>query len=149
MTEKAQQLTLRLVKHFEGFRSAPYQCSAKVWTIGYGTTRLPSGSRVTSSTSMVGERTAEEWAAADLRRRARVVRRLVRVPLDDGQVAALVDFAYNLGTGALKASTLRRKLNRGDYEGASREFRKWVWAGGRKLRGLVRRRSAEKKIFGP
>lgn len=147
MTEKAAKLTLDLVRRFEGFRAAPYQCSAKVWTIGYGSTRDPAGRRITQATPSIGRDVAQDWATADLQRRARITRRLVRVRLTDGQMAALTDFTYNLGSGALKASTLRQKLNRGDYEGASREFRKWVFAGGRRLRGLVRRRAAEKTLF--
>ena len=137
---------MTLLKPFEGFRATPYRCSAQVWTIGYGTTRL-NGAPVTMTTPAVDEETAERWAMEDLEGRLRAVHRLVAVPLRPRQEAALIDFCYNLGTGALKASTLRAKLNRGDYDGAAGEFRKWVFAGGRRLRGLVRRRAAEKRMF--
>jgi lysozyme len=76
------------------------------------------------------------------------VDRLCPVPLSEGQRAALIDFAFNLGAGNLQASTLRKMTNRGDMEGAAREFPKWVYAGGVKLPGLVRRRAAEAEIFG-
>ena len=144
--EEAIELAMALVKPFEGFRAAPYQCSARVWTIGYGTTRV-NGAPVNIDTPEVDEPTAEQWAKEDLEWRLRAVRRLVVVPLRPRQEAALIDFCYNLGTGALKASTLRSKLNRGDYEGAAGEFRRWVFAGGRRLRGLVKRRAAEKRMF--
>lgn len=60
---------------------------------------------------------------------------------------ALVSFTFNLGGGALQRSTLRRKVNREEHEDVPREFLRWVWAGGRKLRGLVRRREAEALLY--
>jgi lysozyme len=75
------------------------------------------------------------------------VLRHIRVPLEDGQFNALCSFVFNLGSGALQSSTLRRKINRGDYIGAANEFPRWVYAGGRKLKGLVRRREHERLMF--
>ena len=77
----------------------------------------------------------------------RTVDRLIKVDLNQGQYDALVSFAYNLGGGALASSSLRRILNRGNYPGAERQFKRWVFAGGRKLRGLVKRRAAEAELF--
>jgi GH24 family phage-related lysozyme (muramidase) len=71
------------------------------------------------------------------------VLRLIQVPLDDGQFDALVSFTFNLGAGALQRSTLRRKVTREEHEKAPAEFRRWVWADGHKLAGLVRRRETE------
>ena len=68
---------------------------------------------------------------------------LIRVPPEDGRFDALSSFAFNLGAGALQRSTLRRKVNREEHDAVPAEFRRWVWAGGRKLAGLVRRRRAE------
>ena len=82
-----------------------------------------------------------------MRRFERSVLRLINVPLEDGQFDALVSFAYNLGGGALQRSTLRKKVNREHHELVPREFRKWVYAGGCKLRGLVRRRNAEADLY--
>ena len=65
------------------------------------------------------------------------------MPLSDGRFDALTWFAFNLGAGALQRSTLRRKVNREEHDAVPREFRRWVWVGGRKLKGLVRRREAE------
>ncbi len=71
------------------------------------------------------------------------VLRLISVPLTDGQFDALVSFTFNLGAGALQRSTLRRKANRGEHDSVPAELMKWVWAAGKSLPGLVRRRKAE------
>ena len=60
---------------------------------------------------------------------------------------ALCSFAFNLGAGALQRSTLRRKVNREEHAAVPHEFRRWVWAGGRKLKGLIRRREAEAVLY--
>lgn len=77
----------------------------------------------------------------------RAVLRLISVPLTDGQFDALVSFTFNLGAGALQRSTLRRKVNREEHEDVPAEFLRWVWAGGRKLNGLIRRRRAEATLY--
>jgi GH24 family phage-related lysozyme (muramidase) len=77
----------------------------------------------------------------------RAVQRAIKVPLSQAQFDALVSFTFNLGGGALYRSTLRQVINRGDMEAAPAQFRKWVWAGGRKLPGLIRRRAEEARIF--
>jgi len=73
----------------------------------------------------------------------RAVLRLISVPLTDGQFDAPVSFTFNLGAGALQRSTMRRKVNRGEHESIPAELMKWVWAAGRRLSGLARRRKAE------
>jgi GH24 family phage-related lysozyme (muramidase) len=83
----------------------------------------------------------------DLAPREVAVSRLITVPLNQNQFDALVSFVFNLGSGALQCSTLRRRLNAGAYLEAADEFPKWVYAGGRKLKGLVRRREAERILF--
>ncbi|MBN8542806.1 MAG: lysozyme [Alphaproteobacteria bacterium] len=83
----------------------------------------------------------------DLRVAEQAVMRLIHVPLTQNQFDALVSFTFNLGSGALQRSTLRRKINRGEHEAAAREFSKWVFAGGKRLSGLVRRRQAEGKLY--
>jgi len=77
----------------------------------------------------------------------RAVLHLINVPLTDGQFDALVSFTYNLGGGALQRSTLRRKINREEHGKVPEQFMRWVWAGGRKLKGLVRRRAAESSFY--
>jgi lysozyme len=79
----------------------------------------------------------------DVETAERAVLRLITVPLTDGQFDALVSFTFNLGTGALQRSTLRWKVNRREHAAVPVELKKWVWAGGKKLEGLVKRRYAE------
>ena len=90
---------------------------------------------------------AEELLRRDVESAERAVVRLIRVPLEDGQFDALGSFAFNLGAGALQRSTLRRKVNRGEHGAVPAEFRRWVFAGGRRLKGLVRRREAEAALY--
>lgn len=87
------------------------------------------------------------FAERDLLIAERAVCRLISVPLDDEEYAALVSFTFNLGGGALQSSTLRMKVNRGEYYAASFEFKRWIRAGGKILKGLVRRREAERQLF--
>jgi lysozyme len=88
-----------------------------------------------------------ELLRVDLLKAASSVLRLVAVPLADGQYTALLSFVFNLGGGALQASTLLRRLNRADYAGAAAEFPRWNKAGGRAVVGLSKRRSAEQRLF--
>lgn len=132
---------LILLKRFEGFRITEYLCPAGVRTIYWGHAIRPG--ETFDNTVAEGERVL----AFDVSRAESAVRRLVGQPLDEFQLAALVDFTFNLGAGALQASTLRSKLNRGEYGDAANEFPRWVYAGGVKLPGLVLRRYAEQKLF--
>ena len=138
---------LNLVAAFEGFRAEPYRCPAGVWTVGYGFTRRPDGSRVESDDPPTTETFARVRLRRELLKTGRVVCRLVVCPLTSNQFGALTSFTYNVGSGNFKASTLRQKLNRGDYAGACLEFPKWRRAGGKILPGLVRRRTAEQRLF--
>lgn len=132
---------LRLIKSFEGLRLTAYQDAVGVWTIGYGTTSKVYPGMVISQTQ------AEEFLRQDLQRFEAAVRRFVKVSINSDQFSALVAFTYNVGEGALARSTLLRKLNGGIYTGAADEFLNWVYAGGRVLAGLVRRRNAERALF--
>lgn len=134
---------LALIKRFEGFRAEPYLCPAGYWTIGYGHViqnpkDYPYG---------LTEDEALEMLSHDVIRAEAAVLRLIAVPLTNGQFDALVSFTFNLGAGALQRSTLRRKINRSEHADVSAEFMKWVWGGGRKLNGLVKRRAAEAKLY--
>lgn len=144
---KTNDAALSIITGFEGFSASPYQCPAGIWTIGYGSTRCPDGLPVTAETPLLTEDDGRQWLRDELARTEGDVTRLVRVPLSENQFGALVSFTYNLGSGNFRASTLRQKLNRGDYDGAVLEFPKWRRAGGKILRGLVRRRAAEQALF--
>jgi lysozyme len=136
-----------LGEEFEGFRSEPYQDSGGVWTIGFGSTRDGDSQPVTASTPPVTMDEARALAKRDLTWAAREVTNDVTVQLTDNQVAALEDFIYNLGAGNFRSSTLLRKLNAGDFDGAAAEFDKWDRAAGQVLAGLLRRRQAETDLF--
>lgn len=136
---------LRLIRHFEGFALEPYRDAAGFWTVDTG--HLMTRDRSAQRPAPVSAERAEDLFRKNAARAARSVLRLIRVPLTDGQFGALASFAFNLGGGALRASTLRRRVNEGAHQEAAREFGRWVFAGGRRLRGLVRRRRAEAEMY--
>ena len=136
---------LALIKRFEGFAPEVYVCPGGWPTIGYGhVVRDDERKRFADG---IEEATAEELLRRDVETAERATLRLIGVPLEDGQFDALTSFTVNLGAGALQRSTLRRKVNREEHDAVPREFRRWVWAGGRKLKGLVRRREAEAVFY--
>jgi lysozyme len=90
---------------------------------------------------------ALELLEEDARAAAEAVRRLIKVPLKQHQVDALVSFTFNSGEGALRTSTLRKRLNAGEYDAVPHELGRWVFSQGKKLPGLVRRRQAEGVLF--
>ena len=125
------------IKEFEGYRAQAYKDSAGVWTIGYGHTR---GVERYDRTNPRG---AEMYLREDL---APVERYLQTVPELDtqGKFDACADFCFNLGMGAFKASTLLRHIKAGRTTAEIQaQFRRWVYAGGRILNGLVKRRAWE------
>lgn len=132
---------LALIRQFEGLRLLAYKCAAGVPSIGYGHTRTAKMGQ-----SITQER-AEELLREDVARFEAAVSRLVKVPLTQGQHDALVSFAFNFGAKALEKSTLLRLLNAGDYSGTAAQFDRWVYASGKKLSGLVKRRAAERALF--
>jgi lysozyme len=133
---------MELTKGFEGLSLTAYQDCAGVWTIGYGHTGpdLIAGMTIT-------EADAEALLRADLATAVACVNRAVNVSINQHQFDALVDFCFNAGRGSLLPSTLLRKVNAGDFEGAAAQFGLWVHAGGRVVSGLVRRRKAEAALF--
>lgn len=131
----------KLIRRFEGCRLTPYICPAGVWTAGWGST----GPDV-----FPGKPWTQEYA--DYRLELDAVRfsngtRVMCPGLDGDRLCAIADFAYNLGLGALRGSTLRRRLNAEDWDAARQELRRWVRGGGRKLPGLVLRREAEAALL--
>ena len=133
---------IELIKLFEGFQAQPYVCAGGFLTIGYGHRLLPSDRYV-----CVTPERAEVILLKDLLRIERAVLRYIDTELNDDQFTALVSFTFNLGPAALQRSTLRQKINYGDHAAAGDEFDKWVYAGGRKVMGLIRRRKVEKELF--
>ena len=138
---------IALIKRYEGYKTTPYRCPAGLYTVGYGHVignglQLPDEWNRTFS---LGE--IDELLRTDLARFERGVLHYCTVYLTQSQFDSLVSFSFNLGLGVLQRSTLRQKLNRGDYDGASKEFLKYTRAGGKVLKGLVRRRQAEYNLF--
>lgn len=136
-----------LVSTFEGYSSNPYLCPAGVWTLGYGTTRYPEGRRVKSHDPNCIVSQAEMWLCHELGKAEQSVIRYCKVYLNDMQRAALASFVYNLGSGAFRASTLRRRINSGDWDDVPYQLSRWNKGGGRVLRGLVIRRAAEADLW--
>ena len=135
---------LALTRSFEGLRLEAYQDSGGVWTIGYGHTgpEVRAGQRITEAEAVALLR--EDLASAE-----RCVRTAVKVPLSQCEFDALVDFCFNAGRGNFLHSTLLRRVNREDFAGAAVQFGLWVFAGGERQPGLVRRRAAEAAMFLP
>jgi len=149
---------LHMIRHHEGVRFKPYQCPAKLWTIGVGHVLYPNQIKI-----LLAERgayalhpednrtfTKEEVDAilrADLDRFERGVERFCPVALTQGMFDSLVSFSFNVGLGTLQRSTLRQKVIRGDKEGAAEELLKYCMAGGKVLKGLQNRRIDERALF--
>ena len=136
---------LDLIKRFEKFSPTIYVCPGGWPTIGYG--HVVCDDEREHFEHGIDENIGEELLRRDVETAERAVLRLIRVPLTDGQFDALASFAFNLGAGALQRSTLRRKVNREEHALVPAEFMRWVWAGGRKLKGLVHRRTAEAEVY--
>jgi len=133
---------IKLIQYFEGFSSKPYRCSAGYLTIGYG--------HLIGANENLSEITEEEGRnilIIDVWRAENSVIKLIHVPLRNNQFDALVDFCFNLGGGALQRSAMRQKINREEHGLVPNEFRKWIYGGGRKLNGLIKRRNIEAILY--
>ena len=132
---------LDIIKKFEGLRLSAYTCPAGKLTIGYGHTKgVYDGQTIT-------EAEAQKLLEEDYFEAQVAVKQLVTVSLSENQTGALSSFVFNLGKANLAKSTLLKKINIGDFDGAAKEFDKWVFAAGVKLKGLIARRAAERKLF--
>lgn len=134
---------------FEGMYLKPYMCPANVPTIGVGSTFYEDGARVTLKDPPITRERAMQLLDHELLACLPKVQRLCPGLADWGETAtgAILDFAFNCGTGALSGSTLRRRINADDVVGARAELMKWVRGGGRVLPGLVKRRAAEAALL--
>lgn len=133
---------LALTESFEGLELKAYQDSVGVWTIGYGHTGTDVHSGLT-----ITEDQASILLAADVAWAVTCVNKSVKSAINQNQFDALVDFTFNLGCANLGQSTLLRMLNASNFEGAANEFLRWNKAGGKVLKGLMRRRQAEMDLF--
>jgi len=139
------ELAASLCRQFEGFRSKPYLCPANVATIGYGSTYYSDGRKVTLEDAPMDEFTARALLMIELEHTylPSVLRQCPILLTDERKCNAVVDFVYNLGVGRLQTSTLKRKINAQDWDGAKEQLMLWNKGGGKVLLGLVKRRQAE------
>lgn len=141
MAFKTSKTGIDLIKSFEGCSLKAYRCPANVLTIGYGHTGgVKEGQSITQAE-------AERLLKVDLGSYEAAVNKYVTAIINQNQFDALVSFAYNCGCGALQKSTLLKYLNRSMYKEAADQFDLWNKGGGKVLKGLVRRRAAEKELF--
>jgi lysozyme len=134
---------LALVKHFEGYSPVRYQDAAGYPTIGFGYLIKP-GEKI--EVPLLGD-AAENLLLQDIKPKAAAVNARVSVPLFQGQFDAVVSWTYNLGEGALKSSTMLKKINATRHDEVPGQMQRWNRAGGKVLKGLERRRAAEAALY--
>ena len=152
---------------FEGYRTRPYRCSAAIWTVGWGHAMysdqlaLPNVRKEGYTGLIRGDYQLKEgdnraWEKSelvdlfkmDIHTFERGVFRLSPTLANhQSKFDAVVSFAYNAGLGNYQRSTIRMKVNREDWEGAAEAFMMWTKAGGKEVKGLVKRRQAERALF--
>jgi lysozyme len=139
------ELAAELCRRYEGYRAKPYLCPAGVATIGYGSTYYADKHKVTLEDPPMDEPTARALLMIELEHTylPGVLRNCPGLITDVRKCNAIVDFCYNLGTGRLQTSTLKRKINANDWEGAKEQLMLWTKGGGKVLPGLLKRRTAE------
>ena len=143
------ELAAALCRKFEGYKATPYLCPAGVPTIGYGSTYYADGKKVTLQDPPMDEPTARALLMVELEHTylPGVLRNCPILATDERKCNAVVDFVYNLGTGRRQTSTLKRKINAQDWEGAKEQLMLWNKGGGKVLAGLTKRRAAECALF--
>jgi lysozyme len=156
-----------LMHFFEGYRNKPYRCSAAIWTVGWGHAmyadqlNLPNVRKegytglIRSDYQLKGEDN-RVWSKEELVNLFKmdidtfergVLRLSPTLAHHQSKFDAVVSFAYNAGLGNYQRSTIRMKVNRGDWDGAAEAFMSWTKAGGKEVSGLVKRRKAEVALF--
>jgi lysozyme len=156
---KVSEQCIEMIKHHEGVRYKPYRCPALLWTVGVGHVidqshiRVPIEQRKELPIPAGWDRTlskeeVDAILSKDLESFENGVLRLAPALVNkQSAFDACVSFAFNVGLGNFQRSSIRMKINRGDFEGAAQEFMKWTKAGGRELPGLVKRRKDEQALF--
>lgn len=146
---EAVAIAAALCRKHEGLRLKPYICPAGYPTIGYGTVNKPDGTQVTMEHPPISKETAEQWLMIELQNTyvTGVLKASPNLICRPAVLGALGDFAYNLGVPRYRASTLRRKIQEEDWNGAKEQLMRWVHGNGRVLPGLVKRRKEECELF--
>lgn len=143
------ELAAAMCRRFEGLSLKPYICPAGFPTQGYGTVYKPDGTKVAMTDAPITKEVAEDWLMHELKHTYApgVMRLCPGLVINEKAFNAIVDFTYNLGVGRLQTSTLRRKLNEQDWDGAREQLMLWVRGGGKVLPGLVKRRQVEAALI--
>lgn len=164
---KLSKAGANLMHQYEGCMSRPYLCPAHIWTIGYGHVlyqeqiRLPTVNKEGESKQIrrqypLNQEHSRVWSKEEIEKLfaddvASVERGVLRLAPTlvghQGAFDACVSFAFNAGLGNFQRSTIRMKINRGEWRDAAEAFMQWTKGGGRELPGLVKRRKAEKALF--
>ena len=143
---KASKQCIELIKRFEGCRLKAYKCPAGILTIGCGHTGLVNGKPITPDLTIT-ELMANTLLAIDLQKFENCINTRVKKPLTQSEFDSLVSFVFNIGEGNFAKSTMLKLLNQGQFELAAQQFDRWVYAKGKVLKGLQKRRIAEKTLF--
>lgn len=144
---KIPQSALEIIQEFEGFRAETYTDSAGVYTIGYGTTARAFVGIDPMPGMVISEKQAEVYLKRAVRNFADIIEPEIKRNVSENAWSALLSLTYNIGPTAFINSTLLRKFNAGDTQGAADEFLRWTKADGQTLRGLARRRWRERTLF--
>jgi lysozyme len=134
---------IELVKKFEGFSSMPYICPAGYTTIGYGHVITEND----KFTYPISKELAEELLLQDLAKTEFLIKPMIKVDIHYYMLDALISFSFNVGVYAFRSSTLRKMLNNKELYECAEQFLRWIYAGGKRLLGLVRRRNEERNLF--
>ena len=150
---KTSENGLKLIQEFESFVNTPYLDSARVWTIGYGSTYYPNGKPVTGRDKPITREYAETIQRNVISKDFEpVINELLEKEIASGFITqnmfdAILSLTYNIGVNGFRRSSVLRLLKQGDKSNAGNAFLLWNMAGGKVLRGLVRRRERERKLF--
>ena len=143
---KVNEEGLAMIRTFEGFRGKAYRDAVGVWTIGFGHTSMAGPPQVKPGMTVTRDK-ATQILARDIETFAEGVAGLLTSEVTSNQFSALVSFAYNVGLGNFRKSSVLKAVNAGDHDVVPRRLALWNKAGGRVLPGLVKRRAAEAALF--
>ena len=150
---KISENGLKLIQEFESFENAPYLDSARVWTIGYGSTYYPNGKKVTKFDKPINRLYAETIQKNVIARDFEpVINELLEKEIASGFITqnmfdAIISLTYNIGVNGFKRSSVLKWLKQGDKQNAADAFLLWNKAGGKVLKGLINRRKKERELF--
>ena len=144
---KASNDCLKLIEHFEGMRLEAYRCPAGIWTIGIGSTRYADGSQVKEGDKLTLKQARVLFRVTLVLYEASV-RNSIQALITQNQFDAMVSLCYNIGPGNFHASSLRKAVNKNPSDpGIPALFDMWIYASGKVLPGLVRRRKSEAYLY--